>query len=94
MEERIEEQWGGSVRQPQKEAEAAPPEAYIEEGLLEGLALEAGEVAVGPEGAVQDALGGGAGEDGGEGGGGQGSQSVEGGPGLGTQPIERIKSIC
>jgi hypothetical protein len=46
------------------------------------------------QGAVQDTLGGGAGQNEVQGGGGQGGQSVEGGPGLGTQPFERIKSIC
>lgn len=46
------------------------------------------------EGAIQDALGGGAGENAGEGVGGEGGESGEGSPGLDTQASERIKSIC
>ena len=94
MQEGIEQQGGGSVGLTQEVAEAAAPEADIEEGLLEGLALEAGEVAVIPEGAIQDALGGGAREDPGEGLGGNGGEAREGGPGLGAQAGERIQSDC
>jgi hypothetical protein len=94
MQEGKEEERGGSFGLTQEVAEAAAPEADIEEGLLEGLALFAGEGAVGAEGAIEDALGGGAGENEGEGVGGDGSESSEGGPGLGAQASEWIQSIC
>jgi hypothetical protein len=75
-------------------AESAAPEADIEEGLLEGLALLPGEGAVVPEAAVQDTLGGGPSEDAGQGVGGDGGESREGGPGLGPKASKRIQSIC
>jgi hypothetical protein len=40
--ERIEEQRSRSLGLAQEEPEPPPPEAYIEDGLLEGLALLAG----------------------------------------------------
>ncbi len=82
MQESEEEQRSGGVRTTQEVAEAAAPEAHIEEGLLEGLTLLAGEVAMIPEGAIQDPLGGRTSEDTGEGLGGDRRKSSEGGPGL------------
>ncbi len=76
------------------EAEPAPPQAHVEDGLGEGLALLPGEVAVLTEGAIQDALGGGACEDPREGLGGDSLKSGEGGPGLEAQASERIKPDC
>jgi hypothetical protein len=94
VQEGEEERRGGGVRTTQEVAEAAAPEAHVEEGLLEGLALLAGEVAVIPEGAIQDPLGGGASEDAGEGVSGNRRESGEGGPGLDAQASERIQSGC
>jgi hypothetical protein len=94
MQEGEDEQRGGGVRTTQEVAEAAAPEAHVEERLLEGLALLAGEVAMIPEGAIQDPLGGRASEDAGEGLGGDGRESGEGGPGLDAQASERIQSDC
>lgn len=94
MQEGIEEEGGRSLRLGEEETEPASPEADIEEGLLEGVTLWAREVAVVAEGAIQDALGGGAGEDAGQGVGGDGGQSGQGGPGLEAQASERIESIC
>jgi hypothetical protein len=82
VQEGVEEQRGGGIRTTQEVAKAAAPEAHIEDGLLEGLTLLTGEVAVIPEGAIQDALGGGADENTGEGLGGNRCESREGGPGL------------
>ncbi len=47
-----------------------------------------------PEGAVEDPLGRGTGEDAREGLGYKGRESSEGGPGLDAQPSERIQSDC
>jgi hypothetical protein len=47
-----------------------------------------------PEGAIQDPLGGGSGEDAGEGLGCYRRESSEGGPGLEAQAGERIKPDC
>ena len=94
VEEGEEEQRDGGVRTTQEVAKAAAPEAHVEEGLLEGLALLTREVAVIPEGAIQDALGGGASEDAGEGLGCYRHESAESGPGLDAQAGERIKSDC
>jgi hypothetical protein len=94
VEERVEQERGGRVRLAQEPGQPAAPKAYIEERLLEGLALEAGEVAVIAQAAVQDALRGGAGEDAGERLGGQGRKSGQSGPGKGAQAGERIKSDC
>lgn len=94
MEEGEEEQRGGGIWTTQEVAKAAAPEADIEEGLLEGLALLAGEVAMIPEGAIQDALGGGSSENAGEGLGCYRRKSSESGPGLDAQAGERIKPDC
>jgi hypothetical protein len=94
VQEGKEEQWSGGIRATQEVAEAATPEAHVEEGLLEGLALLAGEVAVIPEGAIQDPLGGSASKDAGEGLSGDRGKSGEGGPGLDAQASERIQSDC
>jgi hypothetical protein len=94
VQEGEEEQRGGGIWTTQEVAEAAAPEAHIEEGLLEGLALLAGEVAVIAEGAIQDPLGGGASEDAGEGLGCYRHESSERGPGLDAQASERIKPDC
>lgn len=76
------------------EGEAAAPEGDVEDGLGEGLALVAGELAVGAEGAVEDALGGLAGEDGVEGLGDDGGESIESRPGERAKTSERIKRGC
>jgi hypothetical protein len=94
VEEGEEEQRGGGVWTTQEVAKAAAPEADIEEGFLEGLALLAGEVTVIPEGTIQDPLGGGSSEDAGEGLGCYRRESSEGGPGLDAQAGERIKPDC
>ena len=94
MKEGEEEQRDGGVWTTQEVAKAAAPEADIEEGLLEGLALLAGEVAMIPEGAIQDPLGGGSSEDAGEGLSCYRRESSEGGPGLDAQAGERIKADC
>jgi hypothetical protein len=94
VEEGKEEHRGGGVRTTHEVAKAAAPEADIEKGLLEGLALLAGEVAVIPEGAIQDPLGGGSSEDAGEGLGCYRCESSEGEPGLDAQAGERIKADC
>lgn len=78
----------------EEEGEAAAPEADVEEGLLEGLALGAGEGAVRTEGAIHDTLGGGTREDEGEGLGGDGGESGQGGPRLVEEPGEWIKRDC
>jgi hypothetical protein len=90
VQEGVEEQRGGSIRPTQEVAEPAAPQADIEEGLLEDLPLGGREVAMIPEGAVQDPLGGGASEDTGEGLGGDRRKAREGGPRLGAQAVERI----
>jgi hypothetical protein len=94
VQEGEEEQWGGGIRATQEVAEATAPEAHVEEGLLEDLALLAGEVAMVPEGAIQDPLGGSTSEDAREGLSGDRGQSGEGGPGLDAQASERIQSDC
>jgi len=76
------------------EGEAAAPEGDVEDGLGEGLALVAGELAVGAEGAIEGALGGLSGEDGVEGRGDDGGEPVEGGPGNRAKTSERIKTGC
>ncbi|WP_181791304.1 hypothetical protein, partial [Myxococcus llanfairpwllgwyngyllgogerychwyrndrobwllllantysiliogogogochensis] len=58
---------GWSVVLVEEEGEAAAPEADVEDGFLEGLALVAGEGAMSTEGAIHDALSGGAGEHEGDG---------------------------
>jgi hypothetical protein len=94
VEESEEERLSGGIRATQEVAKAAPPEGDIEEGLLEGLALLAGEVAVIPEGAIQNPLGGGSSEDAGEGLDCYRRESREGGPRLDAQAGERIKPDC
>lgn len=94
MEESEEEQRGGGVWTTQEVAKAAAPEADIEEGLLESLALLAGEVAMIPEGAIQDPFGGGSSEDSGESLDCYRRESSESGPGLDAQAGERIKPDC
>lgn len=84
VQEGIEEQRGRSIGPTQEVAEAAAPQADIEEGLLEGLALGAREVAMIPEGAIQNPLGGGASKDTREGLGGDRRKAGEGRPGLGA----------
>ena len=58
VEEGVEQRGRGRLGETQVEAEPTAPEADVEDGLGEDLALLAGEVAVGTQGAVQDALSG------------------------------------
>jgi hypothetical protein len=94
MEEGEEQRGRGGLGVAEEEAEPAPPEADVEDEFGEGLALLAGEGAVGAEGAVEHALGGVAGEDGVEGLGGDGGESLEGRPGERAKTGERVKTGC
>lgn len=76
----------------EQEAESAAPQADVEDGLGEGLALFAGEGPVGAEGPVEHALRGAAGEDQREGVGGDGGEPLQGGPGNRAKTGERIET--
>lgn len=84
VKEGVDEQGWGRVREVQEEGEASAPEGGVEEDLLEGEAPRGGEVGVGTQGAIEDALDGGAGEDAGECLGGERGKSGEGAPGEGA----------
>jgi hypothetical protein len=94
MQEGKEQERRRSVLAPEEEAQAAAPQADVEDGLLEGLALVAGEVAVVAQDAVEHALGGSATEDASEGLGGHGPKAGEAGPRLLEKTGERIERDC
>jgi hypothetical protein len=56
VEEDVEQRGRGGLGETQVEAEPTPPQPDVEDGLGEDLALLAGEVAVGTQGAIQHAL--------------------------------------
>ncbi|GMU08772.1 hypothetical protein ASNO1_50250 [Corallococcus caeni] len=82
MQEREEELGRRRVRRVQEEPQAAAPEPHVEDGLLQRLAPIAGQVAVGPQGPVEDALGGVPREDAGKRIGRDRAQAIQRGPGL------------
>ena len=94
MQEGEEERGRGGLGVAEQETEPAAPEANVEDGLGEGLALLAGEVPVGAEGAVEHPFGGTAREDMGEGLGGDGGDSIECQPGDRAKPGERVETGC
>jgi hypothetical protein len=94
VEEDVEQRGRGRLREAQVETEPTAPEADVEDGLGEDLALLAGEVAVSTQGAIQHALRGGAREDEGEGVGGEGGDSVERRPGNRAKSGERVETGC